>query len=318
MSPSNDRIDRNSNKEATDNINYELRLLRNFLEHSCTKFYPIDPVRNPKEYSAERKSVGLNGKGVLWGLGAGITSFIFLRRAPVYIVRALQRGLSANGSGAGRANRSGYTFNKETVNNPFEKAGAKNNNFGDNPNALPEPKFKRRGGLFGIFGFLLDSTVSLLVAANVSWQMTDMKEIVTRLADTPLVEGRSMISERLCKDAIVTFNKEPLEFWNKSRVPNLPSTIGINTFHRFVNNCQSRASYEKDLRMQQGLSPEESVIVPSPGVPRNFATAGIPAEATTDEATGDFATDIIMDDNFFDASSDAQIEKWESFDENKK
>lgn len=315
----NPMSDDDKKKMAQTEAIQELTVIKAFTTLFSTKVLnaKFDHAVKAEEFKSESNILRqINGPGVLWGLGAGISSFIFLRRGPIMVVRALhRRGIGSGASGqrgssTSSSSSSGYTFNRETVNNPFDRAG-NSNNFA--PNAS-EPTFKRRGGIFGFFGFLIDTTLSLFVGANVSWVMTDKEQIRNILTEVPLVDGRSVISDELCMDAITAHNKLPKQFWTKDRDPNNPNTTTLNLIHTFVRNCGKRMSYEKDLRMQQGLPPNAPVSIPVPGVPKDYPST-LSDEVIQQREIDDFGADVIFNENMLEATADSSAETWDSFGE---
>jgi len=314
MNPRGDSNNRNSisdeDKARIENAVEDLQVIRTFYDLFSTKLMnaKIDQTR-PKEYTSEANILRqINGPGVLWGLGAGISTFAFLRRGPVILIRALNRRKNANGGGGvGSSNgstQSGYTFNSETVQNPFQKPGG-------NSNVLQngfEPTFKRRGGIFGAFFFMFDAAISLSVAASVSWMMTEKDEIRSILADIPLVEGRSIVSEEVCADAISAYYQNTKEFWRKGRNSNENSAITLDLIQHFVRNCEKRQAYEEELKKQQGISSIDHISIPSPGVPRDYVfNKELEKESEFHES------DLSLHSDSMETISEPSMESWESF-----
>lgn len=314
-SPGDDKHGRDSisdeDKARIKNAVEDMQVMRSFYDLFSTKLMnaKIDQTRS-KEYSSEANILRqINGPGVIWGIGAGVASFAFLRRGPMIFVRALNRRKNATG-GEGFRNsstttQSGYKFNNETMNNPFQKSG-NNSNLSQNGS---QPNFQRRGGIFGAFFFMVDAALSLSVAASVSWAMTEKDKIRSILADIPLVEGRSVVSEEVCADAISTYYNNSKQFWHKDRNPEENSTITLKLIEHFVRNCEKRKAYEAELKIQQGLSSTDPISIPSPGIPRDY-TIGIQndKESEYDE------TEQILRDDFLDNVSEPSMDSWESFD----
>lgn len=164
---------------------------------------------------------------------------------------------------------------------------------------------------------MVDATVSLFVAANVSWMMTDKDKIRSILADIPLVEGRSVISDELCDDAISTYYQTPKEIWTKNRESNDPNATTLQLIQTFVKNCEKRSAFENTLKKQHQLSPDEPVSIPSPGVPRDFEFEKVSNFTDDEDQTGIHEVmDSTSEQSFVDTSTfeDSSVEKWESFD----
>ncbi len=83
-------------------------------------------------------------------------------------------------------------------------------------------------------------------------------------APIPLVEGRSSFSELSCDAIVHELQKKQalLEHGVDNSMLKMLMTIG--------ENCQRRRAYERYLRQEQGLASDEVVMIPSPGVPRDF------------------------------------------------
>lgn len=157
------------------------------------------------------------------------------------------------------------------------------------------------GAFYNVVAWMVDATLSFYVAAYVS--LRDTKTLATQFADLPLIEGRSAIATEFCPEFLAEWKRMQLEtqtgnvdnetetetnermtgsestqednemMKNEFAVTDQrealqnPSSLFLQAFLRFCNNCQQRMAYEKLLRQQQGLRSDEPVAIPPPGVP---------------------------------------------------
>ena len=337
--PNNNPRETNGNNENdgsnANRLNASQRLEMQKME-LITSFFQLIPaklttdkvnrVMKDEAYAAEANILRqVNGPGVLWGMAAGISTFAFLRRGPVILIRAINRRNNRNSTG-GNTTGNNLNSNKRTTFSSsttttttnskyqFDNVSTQNNPFNKTGNSS-EKMYERSGGIFGFIGFVVDSIASLFVAANVSMVMTDTENIRSLLADIPLVEGRSVVSDELCIDSLLLFNQYPKEFWTKAPDTGILTTEYLKTMNRFVRNCEKRAVYEDKIREQRGLSRTASVAIPSPGVPPEYNVEKVDGENENDFFTGD--SHFNAEDEFnvdFEVSSTSESENWNEFD----
>jgi len=223
----------------------------------------------------------MNGMGLKEGIVAGILSFVVLRRGPVYIGRMVRRRtqgpsppFSSHTTAAGEASVAPYRlsdpekFTKSASINPFHRAA----------DQFPRP----RSFLSRSIWFVFDTTLSLLIAANVSMASTDTNIIRQQIVELPLVSGRSLTADVLC-DALVEElrkvqeEKDPTyeRLQNHSQGDNSTAAeYYMDSIVRFCENCERRRFSEQRIREERGLGkmvPVEVSPVPRDG-PRLVVT----------------------------------------------
>jgi hypothetical protein len=128
-------------------------------------------------------------------------------------------------------------------------------------------------GMCRTLKFSLDLFVSLSLAAYGSAYFTDTNKLMNDLADIPLVEGRSLISDELCDDFIDVYKSIPKRTWDKFDGKSEP----LDAIGKFVKNCLRRHALEKKIIEEKrsfgsfGIDSEsKKVEIPYPGVPRDI------------------------------------------------
>ncbi|KAL7469470.1 hypothetical protein ACHAXS_009725 [Conticribra weissflogii] len=242
---------------------------------SNSKVNQLDILYKRPEFSAEKKILNdMNSNGLSKGLLATLASFIFLRWSPGAISRQLRRraaGSAGSGLGGSKAG------------NPFNNAGgykldppASERIAGRTSSDLKE----KPGLFFQAVRLCVDTFVSLSVGAYASMYFLDSPKMMKQASEIPLVEGRSLLSEELCRDFSAEFQKYNRRTWD----PNHPALSGSSgsgsnesnfkdLIEGFVVNCKRRSIYEEELRNEQGLTENDAVVVPSPGVPRDISVS---------------------------------------------
>jgi len=93
-------------------------------------------------------------------------------------------------------------------------------------------------------------------------------EKVINLANLPLVQGKSQISERICPPWLEVYQTLPRVFVEEKKRNENKSSSGLWTnIDKFAINCQRRLKYEQILRKKNKLSDHTSVCIPAPGLP---------------------------------------------------
>ena len=102
-----------------------------------------------------------------------------------------------------------------------------------------------------------------------SMQAKDVMEDVTNI---PLSQGRSIVSDEICSEVNdLVINEIPKEFWrNLDQEGNLQNEIAWRNIIRFSENCIKRKAFEKKIRTETGVADEEPVVIPPPGIPKNY------------------------------------------------
>lgn len=257
----------------------------------------LDALYKSPEYSKEKATLtDINNNGMVWGLGAGLGTFIVLRKGPSALSRFLlsRRGASMGGT------RHGYNFNASTSQSPFEHGGS------DQP---------RKPGIFlRAVKFGLDLFVSTSIAMYSSVFFADKKKLLQDISDVPLVEGRSLIADEFCTEFMTAYKEIPRETWSKYRGTNEVT----DAIEKFVLNCKRREVFEAQLKAERGLKPGgtgDHLSLPTPGVPRISDVgvddiSGRPSIESYDSSANDnFASKNDVGDE------DDVISDWHSFDD---
>lgn len=267
------------------------------LGNDGSKINQLDELYKRPEFAAEKRILNeMNSLGLSKGILSGLACFAFLRTSPRLISNYLRR----------RAGASGADVNSGAP-NPFQPSGLgyKFDSLQNNQNT------ERPGLLFRGVRLLLDSFVSLSIGAYASMFFTDTTKMMNKFSNIPLVEGRSLLSEQLCRDFTQEFQKYDRQVWNS----NHPSLTGGDVsgggeagefrelIQSFVANCKRREIYEKEIRAEQGLGPTDPVIIPTPGVPRDISVTLDDLLSTKE--SGVKANDTDISDEFFDTYFDS-------------
>jgi hypothetical protein len=267
------------------------------------KVKKIDALYSGPEFSAEKKMLAnMNNIGLMNGVLAGVACFAFLRWSPGAIARYLTRK---------RAASAGFTQPRGDANNPFNRTGYQFDQPPGEQAPLASPNFFIRGMRLG-----LDMFVSLSVGAWASVLLFDKDKMLREASEIPLVQGRSLLADELCQDFTVEFQKYSRDTWDS----NHPALSGGNSnnggklqafssmVEGFVANCNRRSIYERELRAEQGLSEDDPVLIPAPGVPKDISVTlddlmgdAIETSSSNDNGDGDFYFDKYFDeDSSFD------------------
>lgn len=204
----------------------------------------------PSTYDHEKKMLmQINNNGMGAGLVITLGSFLFLRRGPKVFVNYYNRKMSQNHS---ITQTGGYTFDP------------------------PEVGVQRKPGLiFRTFKLGLDLFVATSMGMYGSAIFTDKHKLMNDLANIPLVEGKSIVSEELCDDFIDVYRHIPKKTWDKYSGNSEP----LDAITLFVRNCLKRRAVENQILQEKksfsmfegndtdGLADFDShPPIPSPGV----------------------------------------------------
>lgn len=259
------------------------------------KVKKIDSLYSGPDFTAEKKMLSdMNNIGLTNGMMAGLACFAFLRWSPGAIARYLTRkraansGLSPKGDANNPFNRSGYQFDQP----PGEQA------------PLASPNFLIRGMRLG-----LDVFVSMSVGAWASIILIDKDKLMRQASEIPLVQGRSLLSEELCSDFSVEFQKYSRDTWDPNH-PALNGGVGgdsktdfTSLIEGFVANCKRRSIYERELRVEQGLKDDDAVLIPPPGVPKDISVTLDDLLGNQIEGGGSDEKDEFYFDKYFEEES---------------
>ena len=256
----------------------------------------------------------MNGMGLREGIAAGIVTFVTLRRGPIVLARWLQRRRSQmklakqnqsppTTTSTGSTGSTGYRLsdpNATATTNPFQRAAN-------------EPPFPRSKNIVlrGIW-FVFDGTLSLMMAASVSMAYTDVDRIRNQLIELPLVEGKSLVSDVLCQDVLdelkrVKDSQDPayqrLTSSSKINQQNTPAQQYLEGIIKFAEHCERRKAFEHSYRQERGMRPNEPVMVPAPGIPKDGPRLITLSDGTTEmvvSSSSDTKEDVFRDDDEMD------------------
>jgi hypothetical protein len=267
----------------------------------------------------------MQGMGLKEGVAAGLVTFLILRRGPIYVARwassrraglVQQPGMttppsrsSSRSSSSSHGGGGGYQLSNPNTGTPLVGGGGGGGSSGANPFQKvnhPPSEFPPRSGNRFLRGgwFLLDTTLSLMMAASVSMTYTDTDQIRQQLLELPLIEGRSLTADALCEEIsnelskvqqednshnrayqrLLMTTKQQHHQWentnhttannhetttSSSSSQSSPSSFYLQGIIDFSENCQRRRFVERRLRQEQGLGKQDAVEIPPPGVPKD-------------------------------------------------
>jgi len=201
-----------------------------------------------------------NDNGLVKGMAVGVGTFFILRRGPrIFQKWILQRQLSKTTSSS---NKSAYKFDHSfsQKRDPFQTATGKI--------SQPQQQSERPGLFLRTVKFGLDMFVSLSMAAYGAIIFSDKEDMIKEVAEIPLVEGRSLISDELCHDFYEQYRHYPRQVFENTDDVLLKSISG------FVRNCLKRQAYERQIQQQNqewstDHNQQQRIYIPSPGVPQD-------------------------------------------------
>lgn len=247
----------------------------------------------------ERKIIrNLQGMGLAQGVAAGLLSFIFLRRGPVYMARWLQRRQQNAGRKPTTPTSGGDVYRLTNPNNPNTTIHTNNANTNTNPFQqaqnrgrfeTPFPRSRSHWFVRGVW-FVFDCTLSLMMAASVSAAYTDVDQIRDQLLELPLVKGRSLVSDALCDDIVRELaairkenspayqrlardvrdqqkqrrnNSKSRQSWSLTESDSNPLAQYLESIDTFAQNCQRRRYAEQQIREQSGWASSSATSMTS-------------------------------------------------------
>jgi hypothetical protein len=299
-----------TNKSDKERLREEYKLTQRFLgalqrrvEEMQREGFPGDKFQLD---DAERALLyQINNLGLKEGAFAGVVALVGLRRIRASFLRRLVQ------------ERDRIVGNSQASQSPFPSPPrAPNSPFSTGVNAIPPNSTSKLDGyiqkrsnpfsLGNLFGWALDCTVALSVAASTSLIFTDRKKILNTLSQIPLVPGTSNVSKEFCPallKELEILRDESLESKDMVSRPQFPP---LAAFVEFARNCQLRESFERQYRKANSLSDEEPVVIPPPGLPGAFQEAGfswsddgvLNASAPADDVGDPTSLQAIGDDPF--------------------
>jgi hypothetical protein len=217
----------------------------------------------------------LNSLGFKEGFFAGIVTLVGLRRVRASFLRRLVRE---------RDRMSASTHPPQSSQSPFVPPHAQHSPFNSGINAIPPSSSSKLDGyirkrsspfsIVNLFGWALDSAVALSVAATTSLIFTDRQKVFGTLAQIPLVQGTSRVSQELCPGILRELEAVRNESAASREMVDNPQSPPLAAFVEFAKNCQLRGSFERQFRKAHGMSDDEAVPIPPPGLPGAFQEAG--------------------------------------------
>ncbi len=135
-----------------------------------------------------------------------------------------------------------------------------------NPNKTGKAPVYEESPLAKIVGGTFDAAMAALIGFSTWTVFVDKKTALMNMADIPLIEGKSDISDKLCGDFIHIYRDIRPNFWKEH------TDDTIVAIRRFVNNCEKRQAYEGRLRREMGFGfQDDGQPIELPGrVPENI------------------------------------------------
>lgn len=227
----------------------------------------------------------INNGGLLKGALAGVASLVLLRRIRATLLRKLVQERDQAFAQANQGSHVGTNLHPHS--SPSTTPHVQNSPFATGVNAIPPPsssysskldeyvlKRSKPFSFINIFGWALDCTVAFSIASFASIAFTDRKKVLNTVVSIPLVPGTSTISDELCPTLLVEMQRLKQEDRAAKELLDRPQTAPLMAFAEFAKNCQMRQSYERQARRQLGLSANEAVVIPQPGLPEAFQVSG--------------------------------------------
>lgn len=109
--------------------------------------------------------------------------------------------------------------------------------------------------------FMLSTIVGLSITSFLFTGRDNMDRNRNAFETIPLLPGKSLVAQYMCSDMINVHDRMPTTLWNE-----VDNDITLQSFRRFVRNCQIRNKEEQRIREQLLLSVDEEVLIPLPGI----------------------------------------------------
>jgi len=336
-------------KNLTESDQKRLEILQHFVKifnahfHSgnlptlLEKYKKKNPHSTQNDYMYEAAILkSLNGHGLHYGFAAGIVSFVVLRKLPGVLTNYLLKRRRRQGGGLSSSSsisKSSYKFDNPKV-------------YGTPPGATTPSHIaqqqqqqsinKKPAGLFmRTIRLAVDALLSVYVAAGVTAWKTDYSQMINTIANIPLVEGKSLLSEELCYDFIQEYDKHRDLFDPAAPADTQSSSLDMimKSVQSFTVNCKKRKMYEKVIQEQRGgvggdgdhdfllTGSSSSISIPSPGVPPDLNVDDDDYNHFVVDAEEEERDSSSLDNKFQDGSfskhgdGQQQMDEWESFDD---
>ena len=193
---------------------------------------------NAEQYSSELALLKPHYTPILWGVGCSVVSFAAFRLSgAVRISRS-------------SSSRSGYTFNR--LSSPLDARG------GGGASNEAEAKSRLLGRLLSI---PVDLSLSFLIGCSATIFLTETDKLQKDFSAIPLVKGRSLVANELCRDFTNEYQKWPRSMWDNSKITE-EAHPSLGAIQNFVRNCERRRAAETRIRNEKGLTEEEPVLIP--------------------------------------------------------
>ena len=116
-----------------------------------------------------------------------------------------------------------------------------------------------------MIGILVEGSFAIWAGSRAYSSISDLSHDTYELiAELPLVAGRSVVADNLCKEWIdISHRQIPSTFWENVDAGTLRSPETWRAIQRFCDNCVKRDCYEKSLRKERHLADNEPVSLPT-------------------------------------------------------
>mmetsp|Transcript_18400 Transcript_18400/g.25941 ORF Transcript_18400/g.25941 Transcript_18400/m.25941 type:complete len:229 (+) Transcript_18400:104-790(+) len=199
--------------------------------------------RHAQDYCHEKELVNKMAQPIVWGLSSGVICFIAFRVGNSRLAQYLQTG--------GRTT-------------PFKKRSTPGNR--EWKSSMERQQEKKADELRKAASVPIDFALSVLIGLSATGILYEPDKLQKDFSSIPLLPGRSVASEILCKDISNAFDKLS---------PNVQNGEDVQMFSDFVTNCTFRAQQEATIRQQQNSGKavldddNEPIFIPEPGVSVN-------------------------------------------------
>lgn len=122
-----------------------------------------------------------------------------------------------------------------------------------------------------LLGILIEGSFAIWLGTRSYNLISEMsRDTYDMIAEIPLVAGRSIISENLCKEWIdVSHNTIPSAFWENVDAGTVKSPTTWRAIQKLCDSCVKRGIYEKQIR-QERLIPDNLPVSLPQRVPDNI------------------------------------------------
>eukprot|EP00554_Chaetoceros_debilis_P016710 CAMPEP_0194114804 /NCGR_PEP_ID=MMETSP0150-20130528/21520_1 /TAXON_ID=122233 /ORGANISM="Chaetoceros debilis, Strain MM31A-1" /LENGTH=277 /DNA_ID=CAMNT_0038805111 /DNA_START=166 /DNA_END=1000 /DNA_ORIENTATION=- len=115
------------------------------------------------------------------------------------------------------------------------------------------PQIIKETPLAKVVGSIFDAVLAGCFGFTGWVACSDKNKILNEMAEIPLIQGKSDISDKLCGDFIAIHQDIRPQFWNEY------SDDTLTAIQTFVKNCEKRKMYERRLRRDLGLGYNDNV-----------------------------------------------------------